>query len=375
LKERNVQRPKLNILFAGGGTGGHLFPAIAIADEIRKIRPDATITFVGTRDRIEARVVPVHGYKFVSIWISGFRRKWTLEHLLFPVKLMVALAQSFIIISRSRPNVVVGTGGYVCGPVVFVATLLGKPTLLQEQNSHPGVTTRLLAPRVSEVHLTFDLSRQFLERQDNVRVSGNPIRATLGAITEGQGRAFFQLDAQKQTVLVFGGSLGASSINSAVLKVLADLVSSEVQVVWQTGDAEYERIRTEVTSRGMTANVKVYKFIEHMEYAYGACDLAICRAGATTVAELACVGVPAILVPYPYAAADHQKDNAAAMADAGAAIVIPDAKLDNRLLAAVKELLADRERLNAMSECALAMGKPRAAATLAQAVLALAGQP
>lgn len=368
------QKPR--IVFAGGGTGGHLFPAIAIADEIRKTTPDAEITFIGTRHKIEARVVPQHGFKFEAIWVGGFRRKLTPDNILFPVKLVVAIVQSFFLMKRIRPHVVVGTGGYVCGPPVFVASMLGIPTLIQEQNSFPGVTTRVLASRVNQVHLSFESSRSYLKRSDNVRFSGNPTRGTIGSVSRADGAAFFSLDQSKTTLLVFGGSLGASSINSAVLKILPHLVSKGIQVVWQTGEMVYPGMETEADRLFGTLGsaVKVQKFIENMEYAYAACDLAICRAGATTVAELTRAGVASILIPYPHAAADHQTENAKAMVQAGAAVMIRDAEMNTKLPDTIGALISDPERLRVMRAKALSLGNPGATPTLARAVLDLANE-
>jgi UDP-N-acetylglucosamine--N-acetylmuramyl-(pentapeptide) pyrophosphoryl-undecaprenol N-acetylglucosamine transferase len=372
-----VQPQRLRIVFAGGGTGGHLFPAIAIADEIKRIRPDSDVSFVGTKGKIEARVVPERGYAFTTIWVSGLRRKLVLENVLFPLKLLVSLVQSFILLKKLKPNVVVGTGGYVCGPVVFVASLLGVPTLLQEQNSRPGVTTRMLASRVDEVHISFEASRRFLGRVKRVKVTGNPSRSTIGTIARAKGARHFGIAEGGKTLLVFGGSLGARSINSALLHALPDLCASDLQIVWQTGETDYERVRSAAVS-GPTltrATVKVFKFIDAMEYAYAAADLAICRAGATTVAELTRAGVPSLLVPYPYAAAGHQTENARMMVEGGASVMILDGELGERLLDSVTELLSDSARLATMAGKARALGWPNAAVELAHAVIHLAAVP
>ncbi|MCZ6775967.1 MAG: undecaprenyldiphospho-muramoylpentapeptide beta-N-acetylglucosaminyltransferase [Ignavibacteria bacterium] len=369
-----MQQERLNILFAGGGTGGHLFPAVAVADEVKKIKPEAEITFVGTKGGIGERVVPIRGYKFVPIWVGGFKRKLTLEIFLFPVKLVVALMQSFLLMRRLRPTVVVGTGGYVCGPVVYMGSVLGIPTLIQEQNSYPGFTTRFLSSRVDQVHISFESSKRFFKRARNVQLSGNPTRATLGSITRAEAAGFFGLDVQKKTLLVFGGSLGARSINRAVLIILSGLMASDIQVIWQTGENDYDTIiaSSEYRAEKERGAIKVFKFIERMEYAYSACDLALCRAGATTVAELTRAGVPSVLIPYPYATADHQTENAKAMVDSGTAIMIADNTLSGELLDTLQELLADQGRLKQMSERALSISKPKAAATIAQAVIGLA---
>lgn len=369
-----TKRSAVTIVFAGGGTGGHLFPALAIADEIRKRKPDAQIAFVGTRDKLEARVVPQRGYAFHAIWISGLRRTWTFGNLLFPLKVLVACVQSFFLLRKLKPDVVVGTGGYVCGPPLVMASLLGIPTVIQEQNTLPGITTRLLAARATQVHLSFEATKEFLKRTDNIVVSGNPTRMT-EPIDREEGLRLFHLNPEKKTLLVFGGSLGASSINRAVAAILSDLRAMDVQTIWQTGELDYESMHRTVQQMGADREepvVRVYKFIDRMQYAYAACDLVVCRAGATTLAELTSYGVPAILVPYPFAAADHQRRNAEMMVRAKAAEMVHDADLGVQLLGKLQELLTDDHRRTMMAERARALGKPDAAATVATAVLALA---
>ncbi len=367
-KSTSVSGGKLHILFAGGGTGGHLFPAIAIADEIRRVRPAAAITFVGTKKKIESRVVPGRGYAFETIWISGFRRKLTVENLLFPLKLVVALVQSFVLIRKLKPVVVVGTGGYVCGPVVYVASLLGIPTVIQEQNSFPGVTTRVLASRATEVHLAFESSAKFLSRKDNIKVSGNPVRSAFGNVSREEAARFLGLDHAKKTLLVFGGSLGAKSINDAMIRSYREIINKGVQVIWQTGDGDYERV---CGGMAETKEMKVLRFIERMEFAYAACDLAVCRAGATTLAELTLAGVPSVLVPYPFAAADHQTENARVMVGSGASVLLADDEVSGKLFETITVLLGNEGRLSLMAEKARSLGKPGAASSVASAILAL----
>lgn len=364
--------PALHILFAGGGTGGHLFPALAIAEEVLRIRPGTSISFAGTRNRIEARVVPPLGYGFTPIWISGFRRRLSLQTLLFPVKVAVSLVQSALLLRRVRPHAVVGTGGYVCGPVVYMASLMRIPTVIQEQNSHPGVTTRMLAPRVTEVYLTFEESRRYFSRTDRVMVSGNPTRGTVGEAGREEGHACFGTDPAKPTLLVFGGSLGARSINDAMLKVLPGLLDGGVQVIWQTGDQEYERVARSAGGDRVRNVVRLHRFIDRMDLAYAAADVALCRAGATTLAELTRAGLPSVLVPYPHAAADHQTANARTMVAGGASVMIRDAELPEKLPDQLRQLLSDPVRRNAMRTCARTLAKPDAAAVIARSVIQLA---
>ncbi|HMK38267.1 MAG TPA: undecaprenyldiphospho-muramoylpentapeptide beta-N-acetylglucosaminyltransferase [Bacteroidota bacterium] len=360
----------LKLIFAGGGTGGHLYPALAIADEIRRRQPGADIVFVGTAGKIESRVVPERGYPFVTIWISGFRRTVTAETLLFPLKVAVALLQSALLLWKKKPDVVVGTGGYVCGPVVAVAQMLGRRTLLQEQNSVPGATTRLLAPRADEVHIAFEGAGRHLRRRDNIRVTGNPTRDVIGTVSRTEGARFFGLDGARRTLLVFGGSRGAAGINAAMIPLAGDLAGEGIQILWQTGEEQFGALSQATGAR--REGVRMYPFIEKMEYAYAACDLAICRAGATSLAELTRAGIPSILIPYPFAAADHQTENAKAMVEAGAGVLIPDAGAADLLPGAVRGLINDVQRLQRMGEAARRLGKPGAAGALADAVERLA---
>ena len=359
------------VLFAGGGTGGHLFPALAIAEALQRAEPDMEIRFVGTRGRIEARVVPAHGYAFDTIWIAGLRRRLAVETLLFPVKVIVSMVQSLGILLRFRPGVVIGTGGYVCGPPVFVATLLGIPTLLQEQNSYPGVTTRLLARRVREVHIAFEATRKFLGREQGVYLSGNPIRATVGTVERSESLRRLGLSSSRKTLLVVGGSQGAASINDALLASPDLLSRSDVQVLWLTGASELARVQERVAAMGAGEGVHLYGFLEDMPWAYAAADLVVCRAGASTLAEILCAGLPSVLVPYPHAAADHQTLNARTIADAGAAVLIPDAEAKERLGTEIREILAHPERRTAMGVAARSLALPNAARTIADAVVKL----
>jgi UDP-N-acetylglucosamine--N-acetylmuramyl-(pentapeptide) pyrophosphoryl-undecaprenol N-acetylglucosamine transferase len=359
------------VLFAGGGTGGHLFPALSIAEALKRLDPEIQVRFVGTRGRIEARVVPVQGYPFSTIWISGFRRRLSLETILFPVKLIVALLQSLMLLLRYRPAVVVGTGGYVCGPPVFVASLLGIPTMIQEQNSYPGVTTRLLALRVKEVHIAFEATREYLRRTDGVMLSGNPIRSGVGTVEKHEGLKKLGLSPSCKTVLIVGGSQGAASINDALLASPDLLGRSDVQLIWLTGPGEMKRVEKQLTEIGAGDTVHLFGFLDDMPAAYAAADLVVCRSGASTLAEVLCAGLPSVLVPYPHAAADHQTMNARTVADSGAAVLIPDADAVRRLGTEIREILAHPERRTAMGVAARSLAFPAAARTLAAAVVHL----
>jgi len=363
-------------LFAGGGTGGHLYPGIAIAEEIRKKHPAVEIVFVGNAKNIEGRIIPGHGFRFFPIWVGGFKRSLSLSTLVSAVKVIVALVQSFFVIRGVKPRVVVGTGGYVCGPPVFVASLLGIPTLIQEQNSFPGVTTRLLARRVNEVHVSFERTLKYLRRTKRVFVTGNPTRESVGSVDRRAGAERLQVDPGKFTVLVVGGSKGARSVNNAILGVAPELAEMEVQVVWSCGTDDYDRILAGLRRSGVGVErwVRALRYIEDIECAYAAADLVVCRAGATTLAEVTRAGLPSVLVPYPYAAADHQTENAKAMEEAGASVVVRDADLATQILPILRDLIRDPARMSSMGERARSLAAPHATEILAEAVIRLAGE-
>lgn len=366
----DVQSPR--IIFAGGGTGGHLYPALAIADEVKLMKSDAEILFVGTKNKIESRVVPERGYRFKTIWISGLRRKLTFGNLLFPLKVIVSVIQSMIVIKKFKPGVVVGTGGYVSGPVLYAATLAGVPTLIQEQNSYPGATTRFLGKRVNEVHLTFEQSRRYFRRPDNVFVSGNPTRRDLENVSHADALRYFGFSADTgNTILILGGSLGARSVNRALMKNLSNLLDENFQIIWQTGLEDFATVDRALEGNQRAA-VRVYPFIDRMDYAYEVADLVVCRAGATTIAELTRLGKPAILVPYPFAAANHQVENARSMVANSAAEIVTDGDLENKLVEKIM-VLFQQGKLQPMSDCSRKLGMPGAARDLAMSALRLAG--
>jgi UDP-N-acetylglucosamine--N-acetylmuramyl-(pentapeptide) pyrophosphoryl-undecaprenol N-acetylglucosamine transferase len=369
--ERCIDVEKIRVIFAGGGTGGHLFPAIALADELRKIMPGAGIMFIGTRNKIEARVVPAAGFLFLSIWISGFHRSLRIGNLLFPVKVMVSMLQSRSILRSFKPDVVVGTGGYVSGPVLRMATLLGIPTLIQEQNSYPGVTTRVLAAKVNEVHLTFENSKKYFQRTDNLFLSGNPTRGTLDNVNRADALRNFGFEPQsdEKTILVVGGSLGARTINRAIEKMLPHLLQNNYRLIWQTGNEGYASAAG-AAGQFPSGRVWVGQFIDRMDCAYAASDLVVCRAGATTIAELTRLGKPSVLIPYPFAAADHQVENARALAGNGAAEIVLDTEVEIKLEQTMMMLL-ESDRLQSMGRLSRELGKPGAARVIAERIVGL----
>lgn len=347
-------------LFAGGGTGGHLYPAIAVANEIKKIKPESEILFVGTKSKIEGRVVPQLGYGFKSIWIKGFSRKLNLSNLLFPFKLIVSVLQSLFISFRFKPNVAIGTGGYVAGPAIWGASVMGAKVILMESNSYPGVTTRLLEKYADEVNITFEDSKKYLRQPEKIKVTGNPVRDELGKSTKSEAIKYFGLDEIKFTILVLGGSLGAQSINEAVAGCVEDLEKNNLQIIWQTGKSYYDNYK-----KYNFTSVKILDFIDDMNKAYSACDLLVARAGATTIAELSVLGIPSILIPSPHVAENHQYYNAKSLADNGAAVLIPDSELKENLKNKIFEIAGNKNLLNSLGENAKKNAKPNAANEIA----------
>jgi UDP-N-acetylglucosamine--N-acetylmuramyl-(pentapeptide) pyrophosphoryl-undecaprenol N-acetylglucosamine transferase len=358
------------ILLAAGGTGGHVYPAIAIADALMAMRPDLSIRFAGTRAHMEWTAVPKAGYRITSIWVSGFIRSLTFRNLLFPVKLVVSLVQSLSILLRYRPDAVVSCGGYVAGPVGWMAAKLRIPLVVQEQNSYPGVTNRMLGSHARRVYTSYAEAAAYFPGRD-VRLTGNPVRGSLVKAEPAAAMRTFGFEPGRKTLLVMGGSGGALRINEAMAAAIHALhETAGLNILWQCGS----RYHSEVMSAVDTApypRLKLVPFIDSMPEAYAAADLVLCRSGAGTIAELTVTGKPMILVPSPHVAGDHQTHNAVAMVNAGAAVLVADGDLTTRLLPTVTRLLADPATLSAMAAASAAMAKPDAAAAIAADILNL----
>lgn len=369
---RSTSDKAVKVIISGGGTGGHVFPAIAIADAIRKQLPSARILFVGAKGKLEMEKVPQAGYPIKGLWISGFQRKLSLKNLLFPLKLLWSLLRSWSIIRRFRPDVAVGVGGYASGPLLEVATRMGVPALIQEQNSYAGVTNRLLARKVARICVAYDQMDRFFPA-DKLVQTGNPVRGEFlaKAIDKSAAYQHFELNPELQTIFVFGGSLGAASINRAMAASLEHLEAAPgIQVIWQVGKLYYEQYRDSELARH--ARVRLLAFVDRMDLAYAVADLVVCRAGALTISELSLLGQPAILIPSPNVAEDHQTSNARALVAAKAAVLLADAEAQEQLLPLAQELLSDPARLASLSEHIQRMARPDAATNIAKAVLQLA---
>lgn len=362
-----MSRP-LHILIAGGGTGGHVYPAIAIADAIRARRPEARVVFAGTDDRLEARAVPEAGYALHPITAQGIQREVSWRNLTAPFAVLQGLWQSWRLVGALDPDVAVGTGGYVSGPVLLAAWLRGRPLLVQEQNAHVGVTNRLLALLAARVHLAFEEALDAVPA-GRATVSGNPTRAALRAASREEARQALGLPGDARVLLVFGGSLGSQALNDAMEAHLdAILADAPVHVIWQTGTRYIDALKDRVPAH---PRLHLYPYIDRMDRAYAAADLALCRAGALTCSELMVTGTPAVLVPSPNVAEDHQTKNARSMETHGAARLLPEADLDAGA-DLVRSLLADDEALAEMAGAARTLARPDAADVIAQDALTLA---
>lgn len=354
-------------IFAAGGTGGHLYPAVAVAEEIKLISPESEILFIGTKNKIEARVIPQLGYMFKTIWISGFSRKMTIKNLLFPLKLVVSIFQSFFINLSFKPNVAIGAGAYVSGPIAWMASLFGSKIVLMEQNSFPGVTNRMLEKKADVIHISFEDSAKYFKNQSKLKLSGNPVRTTLKLIERQEAIESFSLDSSKKVLLIIGGSLGAKSLNKAIANNIENLVKNQVQIIWQTGELYFDEYK-ELENK----SVKIYPFLSDMGKAYSSCDLLIARAGATTIAEVAYLGLPVIFVPSTNVAANHQYKNAKSIIDSDAGLMIQDAELSEKLFDVVFKTINDENKMLALEENIKLFSKPEAARDIALDVIKLA---
>ncbi|MEJ1222544.1 undecaprenyldiphospho-muramoylpentapeptide beta-N-acetylglucosaminyltransferase [Sediminicola sp. 1XM1-17] len=343
-------------ILSGGGTGGHIYPAIAIANELKLRYPDADILFVGAKDRMEMEKVPQAGYKIEGLWISGLQRKLTLKNLMFPIKLISSLVKARSIVAKFKPQVVIGTGGFASGPLLKIASNKGIPCVLQEQNSYAGVTNKLLAQKVAKICVAYDGMDQFFPAGKIVK-TGNPVRSDLMQVSV-DGKAavdFFGLDAEKPVLLILGGSLGARRINQLIEEKLSFFESLGLQLIWQCGKlyhGEYKKYNSNT--------VKVFDFLNEMNFAYGAADMIISRAGAGSVSELCIVGKPVVFIPSPNVAEDHQTKNAQALISENAAEMVKEKDLNTHFEVVFKEIFNSEERQAKLSTNIKKLAMPNA---------------
>lgn len=353
------------IVISGGGTGGHIFPAISIANTFRERYPDAEILFVGADDRMEMERVPAAGYKIIGLPVSGFNRSRKLKNINVIWKLYKSLRKAKKLLREFKPDMVVGVGGYASGPTLWAASSLGIPTLIQEQNSYAGMTNKLLSKRVSKVCVAYEGMDRFFPSR-NIILTGNPIRKDLEVPLEVKEAAmtYFGLSQLKKTVLIIGGSLGARSINNGILKGLQQLLDNDIQVIWQTGRFYYESISQQIAQVDTKGLLWYGDFISRMDYAYAAADLVVSRAGASSISELCVLKKPAILVPSPNVAEDHQTKNALAIVNKDAAMMIADKEVEALLVETIIHLIRDTEKLLVFSEHIGLLAKPRSAESI-----------
>jgi len=357
------------IVFAAGGTGGHIYPAIAVANELVKVNEKVKIKFIGSRGRIEEKIIQGNGYELNTIDIRGFKRSLSFKNIGAAYKLMKALKQTKKILKNFEPEIVFGTGGYVSGPVLKSAARLHIKTVVQEGNYYPGITVKLLSGSADIVILNFEGTKKYLKRQDNIEILPYPVRQNLKRIPKNEAMKIFGLDAKKRTLFVFGGSQGANSINRALLKCLKNLLTGEFQVIWQTGEQDFDSINKSVEDH---SSVRLFKYIDNIDSAYSAADLVLCRAGISTIMELAGFGLTAVFVPYPLAAENHQEKNARALIEKHAAEIILDNELNEKLESTISRLIYDENKLKRMRLNIKQFADNNAASKIVQLLLRLA---
>ncbi|MBP5365913.1 MAG: undecaprenyldiphospho-muramoylpentapeptide beta-N-acetylglucosaminyltransferase [Bacteroidales bacterium] len=362
----------MKVIISGGGTGGHIFPAISIANALKEADPTIEILFVGAKGKMEMEKVPAAGYEIIGLPVAGFHRKINFRNIcrnmLFPFRLIASMMKAGKIIRQFKPDAAVGVGGYASGPTLRKASGKGIPCLLQEQNSYPGVTNKILAKKAKRICVAYPDMERFFDK-DKIIMTGNPVRQSLLAeVDRNEAAEFFGLDPKKPVILVIGGSLGARSINEGLSASLDDL-NDGVQLLWQTGKIYFDNIKNIVGQRNQP-NIKAFDFIKRMDLAFGLADIVVSRAGASSISELALLGKPSILVPSPNVSEDHQTKNAMALVNKGAAMIIKD--VDTRLiLSESQKALADKATLESLSANIKMFARPNAASDIAKEVFAI----
>ncbi|MFN3850908.1 MAG: undecaprenyldiphospho-muramoylpentapeptide beta-N-acetylglucosaminyltransferase [Spirosomataceae bacterium] len=359
------------VIISGGGTGGHIYPAVAIANELKAKDSSIEILFVGAEGKMEMEKVPKAGYKIVGLPIAGINRSNLLSNIGLPIKLTKSLLKARSVLKEFKPNVVIGVGGYASGPTLLMASLMGIPILIQEQNSYAGVTNKFLAKKAKKICVAYPNMEAFFPKE-KIIMTGNPVRKDIldTASKRAKAMAHFGLDENRKTLLIIGGSQGARTINESILAGLNDLISNDLQIIWQTGKLFIDRAKSGVEAL-QTQRVFVSDFIYEMDLAYAAADLVVSRAGALSVSELCLAAKPSILVPLPTAAEDHQTQNAMALVNANAAWIVKDVEAREKLIEKVVELADNQQVMSQLSKNIHQLGKPNAGQEIAAEVLKL----
>ena len=358
---------KPRFIISGGGTGGHIYPAVAIANELKSRFPEAEFLFVGAKDKMEMQKVPQAGYAIKGLWISGIQRKLTLDNAMFPFKLLSSMWNSFRIIKSFKPDVVIGTGGFASGAVLKVASMLNIPTVIQEQNSYPGITNKLLAKKANKICVAYENLERFFPK-DKMILTGNPVRQDLiNEASKSEAIAYFRLNANKKTLLVLGGSLGARRINQLIEKELDFLLSQNIQIIWQCG----KLYLNDYSKYNEKENVQVVAFIDRMDLVYAAADVVISRSGASSVSELCIVGKPTIFIPSPNVAEDHQTKNAKAISDKNGAILIKESELEAQFETVFSDLISNESKQAELSQNIKKLALPNATKQIADEIMKL----
>jgi len=354
-------------ILSGGGTGGHIYPAIAIANELKSRFPDAKFLFVGAQDKMEMQKVPQAGYPIKGLWIAGLQRRLTFDNALFPIKLLSSLLKSRQIIKQFQPDVVIGTGGFASGPLLQMANSAGIPTVIQEQNSFPGITNKLLSKKANAICVAYENLERFFPKEKMV-LTGNPVRQDLMTIEgkRAEGVAHFNLDPNKKTILVLGGSLGARRVNQLIEKELEFFEIQNVQLLWQCGKLYFEEYQ-----KYQSKDVQVMAFIERMDLVYAAADIVISRAGASSVSELCIVGKPVVFIPSPNVAEDHQTKNAKSIADKNGAILIRESELDATFESTFSDLIGNENKQHELSQNIKSLALPNATKAIVEEIIKL----
>ncbi|WP_310559979.1 undecaprenyldiphospho-muramoylpentapeptide beta-N-acetylglucosaminyltransferase [Flavobacterium sp.] len=357
----------LKFILSGGGTGGHIYPAVAIANELKSRFPDAEFLFVGAKDKMEMQKVPQSGYKIEGLWIAGLQRKLTLQNAMFPFKLIDSLWKSRAIIKKFKPNVVIGTGGFASGPLLQMANMLHIPTVIQEQNSYPGITNKILSKKANKICVAYENLERFFPKEKMI-LTGNPVRQDLIDIENKKTEAiqYFNLDPNKKTLLVLGGSLGARRVNQLIEKELNHLNALNVQVIWQCGKLYFEDYK-----KYNSNNVQVLAFIDRMDLVYAATDIVISRAGASSVSELCIVGKPVIFIPSPNVAEDHQTKNAKSIVDKKGALMLKEPELETQFSIVFEALLKDIGKQEQLSNNIKQLALPNATKQIVDEIVSL----